>query len=111
MLIILSVLRSIKFFPAIALPLLFMPWIASANGASEQITLDSFYQQTQSHPEKTAVYVLEYGEESLLARAWLADHAKKSIDVQYFIWSSDNIGILAAEALLRAADRGVKVRV
>jgi putative cardiolipin synthase len=31
--------------------------------------------------------------------------------VQYFIWSTDNIGILAAEVLLRAADRGVRVRV
>jgi len=55
--------------------------------------------------------VLETGEEALLARAWLADHAAKSIDVQYFIWSTDNIGILAAEALLRAAERGVQVRV
>jgi len=32
-----------------------------------------------------------------------------SIDVQYFIWSTDNIGILASEALLRAAELGVKV--
>ncbi len=55
--------------------------------------------------------MLETGEEALLARAWLADHAAKSIDVQYFIWSTDNIGILAAEALLRAAERGVQVRV
>lgn len=55
--------------------------------------------------------MLETGEEALLARAWLADHAVKSIDVQYFIWSTDNIGIIAAEALLRAADRGVQVRV
>ena len=31
--------------------------------------------------------------------------------MQYFIWSTDNIGKLAAEALLRAAERGVKVRV
>jgi putative cardiolipin synthase len=31
--------------------------------------------------------------------------------VQYFIWSTDNIGILASETLLRAAERGVKVRV
>ena len=60
---------------------------------------------------KTGVYVLEKGEESLLARAWLTDHAVRSIDVQYFIWSTDNIGILASEALLRAADRGVRVRV
>lgn len=64
-----------------------------------------------SHPGKSGVYVLEKGEEALRARAWLTDHATKSIDVQYFIWSSDNIGILASEALLRAAERGVKVRV
>ena len=31
--------------------------------------------------------------------------------MQYFIWSTDNVGILASEALLRAAERGVKVRV
>ena len=63
------------------------------------------------HPDQTGAYVLEKGEEALLARAWLADHASKNINVQYFIWSSDNIGTLAAESLLRAADRGVHVRV
>jgi len=66
---------------------------------------------TAAHPGKTGAYVLEKGEEALLVRAWLADHATTSIDVQYFIWSSDNIGILASEALLRAAERGVRVRV
>jgi putative cardiolipin synthase len=64
-----------------------------------------------AHPGKSGAYVLEKGEEALLARGWLADHAEESIDIQYFIWSSDNIGILASEALLRAAERGVKVRV
>jgi len=107
----LSILRSIKLFPIFVLSLFLVPWVTTADSVQEQITLDSFYQQTQKHPNQTAVYVLEYGEESLLARAWLADHAKKSIEVQYFIWSSDNIGILAAEALLRAAERGIKVRV
>jgi len=67
--------------------------------------------QIAAHAGKSVVYVLETGEEALLARAWLADHARESIDVQYFIWSTDNIGILAAEALLRAAERGVRVRV
>jgi len=60
---------------------------------------------------KTGVYILEKGEEALIGRAWLAQHASKSIDIQYFIWSTDNIGILAAEQLLRAAERGVLVRV
>lgn len=64
-----------------------------------------------AHPGKSGAYVLERGEEALRARAWLTDHAQATIDVQYFIWSTDNIGILASEALLRAADRGVKVRV
>ncbi len=62
----------------------------------------------QSH---TGVYVLEKGEEALIGRAWLTQHAATSIDIQYFIWSTDNIGILAAEQLLSAAERGVNVRV
>ncbi len=60
---------------------------------------------------QTGVYVLEKGEEALIGRAWLAQHATKSIEIQYFIWSTDNIGILAAEQLLTAAERGVTVRV
>jgi len=64
-----------------------------------------------AHPGKTGAYVLDTGAEALLARAWLADHARESIEVQYFIWSTDNIGLLAADALLRAAERGVRVRV
>jgi len=60
---------------------------------------------------KTGVHILEKGEEALMGRAWLAQHATETIDVQYFIWSTDNIGILAAEMLLAAAERGVTVRV
>jgi len=60
---------------------------------------------------KTGAFILDKGEEALIARAWLTEHAVRSIDVQYFIWSTDNIGTLAAEHLLLAAERGVKVRV
>lgn len=66
---------------------------------------------TDKHPDQTGTAILDNGTEALLARAWLADHASKTIEVQYFIWSNDNIGTLATEALIRAADRGVKVRV
>lgn len=65
----------------------------------------------EAHPGQSGAYVLDKGEEALLARAWLAERAAERIDVQYFIWSSDNIGILASESLLRAAQRGVQVRV
>lgn len=61
--------------------------------------------------EKTGIYVLEKGEEALIGRAWLTQHASTSIDIQYFIWSTDNIGILAAEQLLSAAERDVMIRV
>ena len=60
---------------------------------------------------KTGVYVLEDGAGSMIARAWLTEHAEKTIDIQYFIFSTDNIGLIACDYLVRAADRGVKVRI
>jgi cardiolipin synthase C len=68
-------------------------------------------EQVTAHPGQSGSYVLDTGDEALIARAWLTDHAERTLEVQYFIWSTDNVGILAAEALLRAAQRGVKVRV
>lgn len=59
---------------------------------------------------KTGVYVLEDGGGSLIARAWLAEYAEKTIDIQYFIFSPDNVGLIASDYLVRAADRGVNVR-
>jgi phosphatidylserine/phosphatidylglycerophosphate/cardiolipin synthase-like enzyme len=61
--------------------------------------------------DKTGVYVLEDGAGSMVTRAWLTEYAEKSIDIQYFIFSTDNIGLIACDYLIRAADRGVKVRI
>lgn len=61
--------------------------------------------------DKTGVYILEDGSGSMVARAWLTENAEKTIDIQYFIFSTDNIGLIACDYLIRAADRGVKVRV
>ena len=60
--------------------------------------------------DKTGVYVLEDGGNSLIARAWFSEYAEQSIDIQYFIFSTDNVGLIACDYLVRAADRGVKVR-
>lgn len=60
---------------------------------------------------KTGVYVLEDGAGAMVARAWLSEYAEQSIDVQYFIFSTDNVGLIACDYLVRAADRGVKVRI
>lgn len=61
--------------------------------------------------EKTGVYVLEDGDGSMVTRAWLSEYAEHSIDIQYFIFTADNVGLIAADYLVRAADRGVKVRI
>ncbi len=58
----------------------------------------------------TGVYVLEQGTEAMMSRAWLSEQAEQSIDVQYFIFSADNIGLIATDYLVKAAERGVKVR-
>ena len=61
--------------------------------------------------KKTGVYVLEDGDGSMVSRAWLSENAEQSIDIQYFIFSADNVGLIAADYLVRAADRGVQVRI
>ena len=61
--------------------------------------------------EHTGVYTLEEGDASMISRAWLTEAAEKTIDIQYFIFSADNIGLIAVDYLLRAADRGVKIRI
>lgn len=38
------------------------------------------------------------------------DAAEKSIDIEMYIWDPDKVGILFEEALIRAVDRGVSVR-
>ncbi len=48
---------------------------------------------------------------ALLSRVSLADQAKKTIDLQYFIFKNDATGRLIALHLLQAAERGVKVRI
>ncbi len=70
--------------------------------------LEPFVEQMKT---KTGVYVLEDGGNSMIARAWLSEYAEKTIDIQYFIFSTDNVGLIACDYLVRAADRGVKVRI
>ena len=59
---------------------------------------------------QTGVYVFEEGEEAIITRAWLSQQAQQTIDIQYFIFSEDNIGVIACDYMLKAACRGVKLR-
>jgi putative cardiolipin synthase len=62
------------------------------------------------HEKASGIQFLGQGRDALAARLALADTAERCLDVQYYIWKPDNSGRLLAERLLRAADRGVRVR-
>ncbi len=61
-------------------------------------------------PEESGFLLLRRNDEALKWRLALIDHAILSIDVQYFIWEDDAVGRLLFNRLLKAADRGVRVR-
>ncbi|WP_226781029.1 phospholipase D family protein [Oceaniglobus trochenteri] len=67
-------------------------------------------EQWADHPGKTGVGPLRTGADAFAARMLLADAAVSSIDAQYYIWHGDLTGSLLLDALKRAADRGVRVR-
>jgi cardiolipin synthase C len=63
------------------------------------------------HPEGVSgFYPLSDGLDALGARLRLIEGAQRSIDVQYFLMKDDDAGEVFAGSLLRAADRGVRVR-
>ncbi len=64
-----------------------------------------------AHPGQSAFYPLPDGVGALVTRLHLADAAERSLDLMYYIWRDDLAGRLLADAVLRAADRGVRVRV
>ncbi len=65
---------------------------------------------TPGHPHNT-VTLLDVGQNALAARINLIRAARKSIDVQTYIWSNDDAGLLVLDELVKAAQRGVKVRI
>jgi putative cardiolipin synthase len=52
---------------------------------------------TELMETKTGVYVLEDGSGSMVARAWLTEYSEQTIDIQYFIFSTDNMGLIACD--------------
>jgi len=54
--------------------------------------------------------LLGSGLDAFVARALLAYHAERSIDLQYYLYHRDLVGRLLLNQLINAADRGVRVR-
>ena len=60
--------------------------------------------------DQSGFYPLPDGVDALAARLLLIDRAERSIDIQYYLIKDDLVGNAFVHALLRAADRGVRVR-
>jgi putative cardiolipin synthase len=61
-------------------------------------------------PGQTGFKLLTVGTDAFLARAALAARARRTLDLQYYIFRNDTTGSLLSGVILRAADRGVRVR-
>ncbi len=63
-----------------------------------------------AHPGSSGFALLPSGQDALAVRLLLTDLAEQSLDLQYYIFKGDTSGRVLTERLLRAADRGVRVR-
>lgn len=60
--------------------------------------------------DKSGAIMLSDGLDAFVARASLAIASEKSLDIQYYLYHDDTIGGLLTNQILKAADRGVRVR-
>jgi len=67
-------------------------------------------QWTDTHGGLSGFHPLTQGMDALGVRLRLLEVAEKSIDLQYFLMKDDAAGAVMMNALLKAADRGVRIR-
>ncbi len=70
-----------------------------------------FSKSAGEHDGQSAFRIISVGVDGFLTRVQMIDAAEKTLDVQYFIYHGDETGRLITDALARAADRGVRIRV
>jgi putative cardiolipin synthase len=70
-----------------------------------------FQQAAASHADLSGLRVISVGVEGFLARIEMINAAERTLDLQYYIFRSDESGTLIRDALTHAALRGVKVRI
>ena len=65
---------------------------------------------TKAHPGQSGLFLLPDNLDAFAVRAAVTRAAGRSLDLQYYIWHHDLTGNLLSHEVLRAADRGVRVR-
>ena len=68
-------------------------------------------EQIAARPGSSGFRLVADGLEAFALRAMLARSAEHTLDIQYYIIHSDDTGTLLAHEVIRAADRGVRVRI
>jgi len=82
----------------------------SFDNVSETSIAKGVAEWVNEHEGSSGFYPLLEGMDALGVRLRLAEQAEKSLDLQYFLMKDDTAGAVMAKALLKAADRGVRVR-
>jgi cardiolipin synthase C len=62
------------------------------------------------HPGLSGFSLLSHGREAFIVRLALGDLAERSLDLQYYVWDGDTTGRIIVDRVMKAADRGVRVR-
>jgi phosphatidylserine/phosphatidylglycerophosphate/cardiolipin synthase-like enzyme len=65
----------------------------------------------ESNKNLSGIHLLTSGEEALADLIALADHAERTLDIQYYIIHQDDSARILLRHVRQAADRGVRVRV
>jgi len=60
---------------------------------------------------ESGIRLLADPSEALQSRLHMAALATTTLDIQYYLWQSDNSGLALTHEVLQAADRGVRVRI
>lgn len=63
-----------------------------------------------AHPGSSGFAVSSRSRQAFRARIAMCRLAEKSLDIQYYIWEPDTTGRILADELIKAANRGVRVR-
>ncbi len=69
-----------------------------------------FDEAARAHDGNSAFRLVSVGVDGFLVRAEMIDAAERTLDLEYYIFRQDETGRLLTDALVRAADRGVRVR-
>lgn len=72
---------------------------------------DPFLRKTGERSQESSFLTIDAVKPALEWRLALIDSAQASLDIQYFLWKTDETGSLLVRRVLAAANRGVAVRI